>query len=135
MVAISTLNVLRLLSDQAAIQHFGTSNEGFVVGASGAPFVVVVVVVGMVGIVGIDGCVGIDGIVGMVGNGGIGTACLFLRSLFVEVVVVVVVVVVDVDAVDVVVVKFGFQVESHEVVKFVGTAVEAVATKCWKPMA
>ena len=127
---MSTLNVLRLLSDQAAIQHLSKDMEG--VGFVSAPsLVVVVVVVNMVG-----------------GRGpvGRGTTCLFRRLPFVKggttsssivgsVVVMVVVVIVDVVVVITVVVVTvvvnpGCQVESHVVVQPVVVVAEVVGVKC-----
>ena len=156
---ISTLYVLRLLSDQAEIQHLAkTSVEllvvvvGMVVGVPlvvvvvGALVVVVVVTIVVVVDVVVLGVVVVGVVVVVVGVivvavvvvavgvvvVVVGAACLF-RRLFAGIVVVVdvvdVVVFIDVD------VNSGYPVESHEVVKSIGIVVEAIGVKCWKPMA
>ena len=120
---ISTLNVLRLFSDQAAIQHLSNDSSGDGVGFVSALSVVVVVVK--------------EG--GVAGSVGTGTTCLFRRSVFVNgadgsllslVEVVVVVDVVVVGIVVIVVVNPGCQVESHVVVRSVVVVVEVVVVKC-----
>ena len=134
--SISTLYVLRLLSDQAEIQHFAKTSVELLVVVVGMvvvlPLVVVVVgalvivvvvtivvVVGVVVVVVVGVVVVVVGVVVVV----VGAACLFRRS-FAGIVVVVdvvdVVVFIDVD------VNSGYPVESHEVVKSIGIVVEAI---------
>ena len=142
---MSTLNVLRLLSDQAAIQHLSNVVDS-VSGVVVVRLVLVVVVIGVVVVV----VVVVDVVV-----------------VVVEVIVVVVVVVVVVgvvEVVDVVVVGsaclfrrlFGGargnsgangitgapgntaiigQSDSPEVVKSIGIVADSTVVKCWKPMA
>ena len=136
--SISTLYVLRLLSDQAEIQHLAKASVEPLVVVVGmvvvVPLVVVVVVasvvvvvVPIVVVVGVVVVVVVDVVVVGIVVVVVGAACLFRRSFAGTVVVVDVVDVVVVIAVDV---NSGYPVESHEVVKSIGIVVEAIGVKC-----